>query len=44
LILEYASKGELYKELTRCKHFNENRSATVSDNIFILNLTAAHLY
>ncbi|TKW13928.2 hypothetical protein SEVIR_5G133900v4 [Setaria viridis] len=30
LILEYAAKGELYKELTRCKHFSERRSATVS--------------
>jgi aurora kinase len=30
LILEYALKGELYKELQRCKHFSERRSATVS--------------
>nr|ACN34979.1 unknown [Zea mays] len=30
LILEYAAKGELYKELTRCKHFSERRTATVS--------------
>ena len=30
LILEYAAKGELYKELTRCKHFSERRSATVT--------------
>ena len=30
LILEYAAKGEFYKELTRCKHFSERRSATVS--------------
>jgi len=30
LILEYAAKGELYKELQRCKVFNEKRAATVS--------------
>ena len=30
LILEHAAKGELYKELQRCKHFSERRSATVS--------------
>jgi aurora kinase len=28
LILEYAARGELYKELQRCKHFSERRSAT----------------
>ena len=30
LILEHAAKGELYKELQRCKHFSERRSATVN--------------
>lgn len=30
LILEYAAKGELYKELQRCKYFSERRAATVS--------------
>jgi serine/threonine protein kinase len=28
LILEYASKGELYKELQRVSHFDEHRTAT----------------
>ena len=28
LILEYAARGELYKELQRVKHFSERRSAT----------------
>lgn len=37
LILEYAAKGELYKELTRCKHFNERRSATVRNVLHIVN-------
>lgn len=30
LILEYAAKGELYKELQRCRVFSEKRAATVS--------------
>ena len=30
LILEYAPRGELYKELQREKKFDEKRSATVS--------------
>lgn len=30
LILEYAPKGELYKELQKCKYFSERRAATVS--------------
>ena len=30
LILEFAPKGELYKELTKCGKFDERRSATVS--------------
>lgn len=28
LILEYASGGELYKELKRCNTFTEQRTAT----------------
>ncbi|KAF5726180.1 putative Serine/threonine-protein kinase [Tripterygium wilfordii] len=28
LILEYAAKGELYKELQKCKHYSERRAAT----------------
>ncbi|ONM28969.1 aurora b kinase1 [Zea mays] len=39
LILEYAAKGELYKELTRCKHFSERRSAT-----YIASLARALIY
>lgn len=37
LILEYAAKGELYKELQKCKYFSERRAATVSSfySIFI---------
>ena len=29
LILEFAPRGELYKELQKCNRFNDNRSATV---------------
>lgn len=29
LILEYAPKGELYKELQKCARFNDQRTATV---------------
>ncbi|KAG8044434.1 hypothetical protein GUJ93_ZPchr0232g33688 [Zizania palustris] len=39
LILEYAAKGELYKELQRCKHFSERRSAT-----YIASLARALIY
>jgi aurora kinase len=39
LILEYAAKGELYKESTRCKHFWERRSAT-----YIASLARAPIY
>uniref|UniRef100_I1NL14 Aurora kinase n=1 Tax=Oryza glaberrima TaxID=4538 RepID=I1NL14_ORYGL len=39
LILEYALKGELYKELQRCKHFSERRSAT-----YIASLARALIY
>ncbi|KAL6194255.1 hypothetical protein ACLB2K_035339 [Fragaria x ananassa] len=28
LILEYAAKGELYRELQKCKYFSERRAAT----------------
>ncbi|KAK9153690.1 hypothetical protein Sjap_001170 [Stephania japonica] len=30
LILEYAVRGELYKELHKCKYFSEKQAATVS--------------
>lgn len=33
LILEYAPRGELYKELQKEKRFTEERTATVSENI-----------
>lgn len=36
LILEYAAKGELYKELQKCKYFSERRAATVSPEWFSL--------
>ncbi|XP_062195137.1 serine/threonine-protein kinase Aurora-2-like isoform X3 [Phragmites australis] len=39
LILEYAAKGELYKELTRCKNFSERRAAT-----YIASLARALIY
>jgi aurora kinase len=39
LILEYAARGELYKELQRCRHFSERRSAT-----YIAQLARALLY
>lgn len=39
LILEYAAKGELYKELQRCKCFNEKRAAT-----YIASLARALIY
>jgi len=39
LILEYAARGELYKELQRCKHFTERRSAT-----YIASLARALIY
>ncbi|GLJ29550.1 hypothetical protein SUGI_0582830 [Cryptomeria japonica] len=39
LILEYAAKGELYKELQRCKCFSERRSAT-----YIASLAKALIY
>lgn len=33
LILEYAPRGELYKELQKCRRFDEQRSATVSRGV-----------
>ncbi|KAG2488103.1 hypothetical protein HYH03_013253 [Edaphochlamys debaryana] len=39
LILEYAAKGELYKELVKCNHFDEPTSAT-----YILSLARALHY
>ncbi|KAI5020096.1 hypothetical protein ZWY2020_044984 [Hordeum vulgare] len=39
LILEHAAKGELYKELQRCKHFSERRSTT-----YIASLARAPIY
>lgn len=39
LILEYAAKGELYKELQRCGRFDEKRTAT-----YIASLARALLY
>lgn len=39
LVLEYAAKGELYKELQRCKFFSEKRSAT-----YIASLARALIY
>ncbi|KAK8918553.1 Serine/threonine-protein kinase Aurora-1 [Platanthera zijinensis] len=39
LILEHATKGELYKELQRCKYFSERRAAT-----YIASLARALIY
>ncbi|XP_020212448.1 serine/threonine-protein kinase Aurora-2 [Cajanus cajan] len=39
LILEYAPKGELYKELQRCKYFSERRAAT-----YVASLARALIY
>ncbi|KAK6140745.1 hypothetical protein DH2020_025508 [Rehmannia glutinosa] len=39
LILEYAAKGELYKELQNCKYFSERRAAT-----YIASLARALIY
>mmetsp|Transcript_30030 Transcript_30030/g.41577 ORF Transcript_30030/g.41577 Transcript_30030/m.41577 type:complete len:352 (+) Transcript_30030:54-1109(+) len=39
LILEYASRGELYKELQKCKTFSENRAST-----YIRSLANALMY
>lgn len=39
LILEYAPKGELYKQLTSCKFFSEKRTAT-----YITQIASALMY
>ena len=39
LILEYAARGELYKELQKAKRFSERRSAT-----YIASLARALVY
>lgn len=39
LILEYAAKGELYKELQKCKYFSERRAAT-----YVASLARALIY
>ncbi|QDZ18555.1 aurora-like serine/threonine-protein kinase [Chloropicon primus] len=39
LILEFAAKGELYKELMKCKYFDEQRTAT-----YISSLARALVY
>ncbi|XP_029436154.1 aurora kinase B isoform X2 [Rhinatrema bivittatum] len=33
LILEYAPRGELYKELQKCRHFDEQRTATIMEEL-----------
>lgn len=33
LVLEYAPRGEMYKELQRCGRFNDQRTATVRYHI-----------
>ena len=33
LILEYAAKGELYRELQRCNRFDEKRTATCASHL-----------
>jgi serine/threonine protein kinase len=38
LILEYAPKGELYKELQRAKRLDDKRCATVSKNLSVVAL------
>jgi serine/threonine protein kinase len=35
LILEYAAKGEVYKELTNCHHFSEEVAAAVCELVFV---------
>ncbi|GLT57209.1 hypothetical protein SLA2020_301970 [Shorea laevis] len=39
LVLEYAAKGELYKELQKCKYFSERRTAT-----YVASLARALIY
>jgi len=38
LILEYAAKGELYKELQKCVRFNDQRTSTVSECLTSLDI------
>ena len=33
LILEFAAKGEVFKELQKCKYFNEQRTATYIESL-----------
>ncbi|XP_074839261.1 aurora kinase B isoform X1 [Carettochelys insculpta] len=33
LILEYAPRGELYKELQRCRHFDQHKTATFMEEL-----------
>jgi aurora kinase len=44
LILEYAARGELYKDLQKCKYFSERRAATVSHSFHILTSQTDFLY
>ncbi|KAH0900969.1 hypothetical protein HID58_040472 [Brassica napus] len=50
LILEYAARGELYKELQKCKYFSERRAATVSPfpsflpSAYVASLARALIY
>jgi len=39
LILEYAAKGELYKELQKCSYFDEKRTATCARQATLLPVT-----
>ena len=41
LILEYAPRGELYKELQKNMRFNEQRSATVRARLYLPESNAA---
>ncbi|KAI3738921.1 hypothetical protein L2E82_29198 [Cichorium intybus] len=41
LILEYGAKGELYKELQKCKCLTERRCATFDDNLKLYNFRSS---
>ncbi|KAI2656658.1 Aurora kinase B [Labeo rohita] len=41
LILEYAPRGEMYKELQRCGRFDDQRTATTPDHVRDSGLSAA---
>jgi serine/threonine protein kinase len=43
LILEFAPCGELYKELTKNKYFDEKRAAKVSLDLIIIATTMIEL-